>query len=186
MIRSALPLAAAALFSVAVVPTAAADDLFPRFNHGTYMPYAPGATAVTYDETLVPEGAEVELGSIPLGHGTTMVTVSVSGLAPDRDYGAHVHTKPCGPSGDDAGPHFQQVPDPVQPSVDPAYANPENEVWLDFRTDGEGDATVTATGKWDLRERDAASFVIHDHHTSSEPGDAGSAGARLSCFTADF
>ena len=34
-----------------------------------------------------------------------------------------------------AGPTFQNVVDPVQPSVDPAYANPENEIWLDFRTD---------------------------------------------------
>ena len=42
-----------------------------------------------------------------------------------------------------AGPHFQNQVDPAaapgKPSTDPAYANPQNEIWLDLRTDGDGD-----------------------------------------------
>ena len=46
-----------------------------------------------------------------------------------------------------AGPHFQNVIDPVRPSSNPAYANPGNEIWLDFTTDEEGDATRADHGE---------------------------------------
>ncbi|GAA4804535.1 hypothetical protein GCM10023353_03860 [Tomitella cavernea] len=63
-------------------------------------------------------------------------------MQPGRDFGAHAHTKPCGPEPSDSGPHYQNVQDPAatadSPSTDPAYANPQNEVWLDFTTDGSG------------------------------------------------
>ena len=57
---------------------------------------------------------------------------------------------PCGPTGDAAGPHFQNQVDPAaapgKPSTDPAYANPQNEIWLDLRTDGDGDGEVESGG----------------------------------------
>lgn len=152
----------------------------------TYGPYQPDAKAITYDPALVPEGAKVDLTS-ERTNGTTKITVNLQGLASDREYGAHVHTKPCGPTGEDAGPHFQEKADPVTPSVDPAYANPQNEVWLDFRTDAQGDATATTEGTWSFDTRqDAKSFVIHETPTHTEPGKAGTAGGRLACLNAEF
>ncbi|GAB2757894.1 hypothetical protein GCM10027174_37680 [Salinifilum aidingensis] len=150
-----------------------------------YQPYAEGANAITYDDR-VPEGATSHLGSQPLPDGSTKIVVTLTGLEPNREYGAHVHTKPCGPSGSDAGPHFQDVPDPEQPSTNPEYANPDNEVWLDFTTDAAGNATVVEHGDWQLRGRMANSFVIHEHHTLTAPGEAGEAGDRLACMNADF
>ncbi|MEU6270534.1 superoxide dismutase family protein [Saccharopolyspora shandongensis] len=152
----------------------------------TFEPYKEGATAITYNPEQVPPGSRVNLTS-ERTNGQTKITVNVEGLQPNRDYGAHVHTKPCGPTGDDAGPHFQEKADPVKPSVDPAYANPQNEVWLDFHTDAQGNATATAEGNWSFDSRqDAKSFVIHEMHTHTEPGKAGTAGGRLACTNATF
>ena len=78
---------------------------------------------------------------------STSVTLAVTGLQPGRRYGAHAHTKPCGSDGKDAGPHFQFKPDPVSPSVDPAYANNVNEIWLDFTTNATG-AGHASTVPW--------------------------------------
>lgn len=78
------------------------------------------------------------------------------------------------------------VPDPVQPSVDPAYANPRNEVWLDFHTDAAGTAVNHATGDWQFRGRNANSFALHEEHTRTAPGEAGAAGARPACLNAQF
>lgn len=91
-----------------------------------------------------------------------------------------------GPTGDDAGPHFQHTPDPVKPSVDPAYANPRNELWLDFTTDRVGTARTTSTVDWKFGPRRAHSVVIHEMHTHSDPGHAGTAGARLACLDVGF
>ncbi|MER7082430.1 superoxide dismutase, Cu-Zn family [Saccharopolyspora kobensis] len=152
----------------------------------TYGSFTPDAKAVTYDPALVPDGAKVDLAS-ERTNGSTKITVELEGLVPNREYGAHVHTKPCGPTGEDAGPHFQEKADPVKPSVDPAYANPQNEVWLDFHTDAQGKATATTEGNWSFDTRqDAKSFVIHESHTHTEPGKAGTAGGRLACLNAKF
>jgi len=118
---------------------------------------------------------------------TTSVTLAVTGLQPNRRYGAHAHTKPCGSDGKDAGPHFQFTPDPVTPSVDPAYANHVNEIWLDFTTDAAGSGQATSTVPWTFpADRRAASVVIHAMPTATEPGKAGSAGNRAACISVGF
>jgi superoxide dismutase, Cu-Zn family len=147
--------------------------------------YQPGAGGVTYDESLVPAGAQLAV----LGFsGTTSSTVLLHtrGLLPSRQYGAHVHVKPCGASPSDSGPHFQNEIDPVQPSVDPAYANPRNEVWLDFTTDEQGGGVVSANVPWAFGDRTASSVVVHATSTHTEPGHAGTAGARLACLNVTF
>jgi Cu-Zn family superoxide dismutase len=113
---------------------------------GTLAPPEQAQNAFTYDPALAPEGARlfVEAGE---SDGATEVRLEVDGLLPNRGYAAHAHARPCGPTGDAAGPHFQNMVDPAatpeQPSTDPAYANPGNEIWLDLRTDGEGHAEAT-------------------------------------------
>ncbi|GAA1995882.1 hypothetical protein GCM10009799_22960 [Nocardiopsis rhodophaea] len=148
---------------------------------GTWEPYSPDATAITYDDA-VPEGKAVDVEVQPEGDAGTRFTLTVRGLEPDRDYGSHVHTKPCGKDPADSGPHYQHNADPEgSPSTNPAYANPENEVWLDFTTDGEGNAESTATVDFRPRQGEANSVVIHENHTKTGPGEAGKAGDRLGC-----
>lgn len=144
------------------------------------------STAITYDPALVPVGSRGAVSS-ETGDGATTVMLAVRGLEPERRYGAHAHTQPCGATGDLAGPHFQNQVDPVQPSVDPAFANPANEIWLDLTTDEAGAGSATATVAWAFeRDRRAQSVIIHAMPTATDPGTAGTAGARAACITVEF
>jgi superoxide dismutase, Cu-Zn family len=147
---------------------------------------APPGVAVTYDEELVPAGAR---GAVQArsGDGTTTVTLAVRGLEPLRWYGAHVHSERCGERPEDSGPHFQYAVDPTQPSVDPAFANPQNEIWLDFTTDEAGAGSTESTVAWEFPDdRRPGSVVVHAMETATGPGEAGTAGARAACITVDF
>ena len=76
---------------------------------------------------------------------------------------------------------------PGKPSTDPAFANPQNEIWLDLRTDGDGDGESRAEVPFAFTDRAPASIVIHEAETTgTAPGQAGSAGARLACVTVPF
>ncbi|MBO8184505.1 superoxide dismutase family protein [Streptomyces spirodelae] len=138
--------------------------------------------AVTYDRSKVPAGAGIMVARTATDHSTS-VRLQVRGLVPDRTYGAHVHTQPCGAKPDDSGPHYQHRKDPEQPSTDPRYANPHNEVWLDFTTDSRGRGEAVSRHHWTFREGEARSVVLHERGTSSEAGHAGQAGARVACFS---
>ncbi|MFC7328713.1 superoxide dismutase family protein [Marinactinospora rubrisoli] len=147
---------------------------------GRFAPYASGAPAVTYDDKAVPDGADVGV-DVSAADDRTEFALRVRGLQPDRAYGAHLHTRPCGEKPDDSGPHYQNDPDPHQPSTDPKYANDKNEVWLDFTTDSQGQAESETTVDWVPRAGEARSIVIHAEHTRTEHGHAGQAGDRLAC-----
>jgi Cu-Zn family superoxide dismutase len=161
------------------------DHAATRLVLGTFGPFTPEARAVTYSQALVPAGATAAVVGTSGPHGT-IVTLAVRGLVPSRGYGAHVHTRTCGPAPADSGPHYQNVPDPRQPSVDPAYANPANEIWLDFTTDPAGNGAALSTVNWTFAGRQARSVVIHEHHTHTGDGQAGTAGARLACVKVEF
>ncbi|MER5262186.1 superoxide dismutase [Actinosynnema sp. NPDC002837] len=183
-----VPLIIGGLLAATVTPTAAADS--PR-GSGVAVTVARFATpdtatkAYTYDPALIAPGAAVMVVATPLRRSTKTL-LSVYGLVPNRTYGAHAHQRPCGAAPTDAGAHHQHVVDPNQPSVDPAYANPENEIWLDFTTDDRGRAVVGAVVPWQFADRRAGSVVIHAQRTATEPGKAGTAGARLGCATVKF
>ncbi|WP_026423872.1 superoxide dismutase family protein [Actinokineospora inagensis] len=183
--RKLLTVAATLLTAAAVATPASATPLHHHGAFGSFTTWHDGATAITYDQEKVPVGAKVAVIPFAFGNRTT-ITLWVYGLLPNRHYGAHVHIKPCGPTPADAGSHFQNVPDPVQPSVDPAYANPQNEVWLDFGTDDHGAAIAVATVNWRFAGRQANAVVIHNEHTHTEPGQAGTAGPRLACVNSTF
>lgn len=173
--------------SDAPAPTTPAEQQNTVETTATFSPDSPdGSTATTYDEALVPAGATASVTAME-SDGSTTVTLQVSGLQPDRAYGAHAHARPCGPTGADAGPHYQHEQDPQSPSVDPAFANPENEIWLDFSTDAQGNATTTTTVGWTFpADRRAASVIIHEMPTKTAPGEAGVAGDRAACIPVDF
>lgn len=146
------------------------------------------------DVNPVLAGATARVHSIATPSGKTIITLDVEGLAPNREFGSHVHNKACGATGAAAGPHYQHVVDPVQPSVDPAYANHDNEVWLDFTTDGKGRGSAKAVVDWHLADDathpdGANSVIVHRDETShGEPGHPapGTAGPRLACLTVPF
>ncbi|MCP2259398.1 superoxide dismutase, Cu-Zn family [Streptoalloteichus tenebrarius] len=154
---------------------------------GTFEPYRPGATAITYNQELARPGSRATVVAFPAPNNGTRVVLLTQGLVPHREYGAHAHVNACGATGAAAGPHYQNVVDPKPgTSTDPAYANPRNEIWLDFTTDREGNGFAMTTVPWRFTDRHAGSVVIHEHHTHTDPGHAGQAGDRLACITVPF
>jgi Cu-Zn family superoxide dismutase len=150
---------------------------------GTFLPYSAGSTAITYNTAVVPPGATARVAVARSASGVT-VRLAVTGLIPMRAYGAHLHTKPCTAMPDAAGPHYQHDADPTMPSVDPSYANPENEVWLDFTADSTGSAAATSAKPWTFDEkRPPRSLILHDQVTRTKKGVAGTAGPRVACLT---
>lgn len=135
------------------------------------------AWTVTYDKELVPVGSQIEIDQT--GRPNDMaVTLRVKGMKAGHAYGAHVHQKPCGVDPAASGGHYQHRQDPVQPSEDPAYMNPDNEVWLDFTAGADGSGTATARHDWEFRAGEARSVVLHREQ--------GGAGERVACFTVPF
>lgn len=175
----------ALLFGSAGVASAA-EPAHLAYTAAKFEKYSGKAKAVTYNTDLVKVGAHVTVVVVPTVDGKTTVGLRVKGLVPNRDYGAHAHTKKCGALPADAGPHHQNVVDPVQPSVDSKYANPQNEIWLDVKTDSKGNGYTTTSVTWQFTERHAQAVVLHAEKTSSHDGHAGTAGARLACANVDF
>lgn len=150
---------------------------------GTFLPFRPGSGAITYDPAVVPPGATAQV-AITTTPAVTTVHLTAAGLIARRAYGAHLHTRPCTEAPASAGPHYQHSADPAAPSVDPAYANPRNEVWLDFTTDEAGAAAVASEVRWSFPPGAAArSLIIHAEQTRTGAGVAGTAGPRVACLT---
>ncbi len=158
----------------------------PDVQRGKLAPPEQAENAFTYDPAA-PEGAELVV-TTEQAQDSTVMSLQASGLQPQRGYAVHAHENQCGPTGDDAGPHFQHEVDPAatpeDSSTDPAYANPENEFWLDTRTDEQGNAEARAEVPFAITERAPRSVVIHENErTQTEPGSAGEAGGRVACIS---
>jgi Cu-Zn family superoxide dismutase len=150
---------------------------------GTFLPFRPGATAISYDPAVVPPGATAQVTITTTGYGS-VIRLAATGLVPRRAYGAHLHTKPCTAVPDEAGPHYQHLHDPKTPSVNPSYANPQNEVWLDFTAAADGSASAVSEERWQFDPaQPPRSLVIHAQSTRTASGVAGMAGARAACLT---
>ncbi|MBO9521457.1 MAG: superoxide dismutase family protein [Nocardioidaceae bacterium] len=173
--RLALALCASGIAVFAASPALAGADRIR--TEGPVVSYSPA----------IPQGATARVQAVYNAAGDTVVTLHVRGLLPNTQYGAHAHQNACGLTGAAAGPHFQHVPDPVQPSTNPLYANPGNEIWLDFTTDEDGNASAQTVQRWQFSpDRRAHSVIIHAEHTNPGPQGAGTAGARLGCLTVAF
>ncbi|MFG2907129.1 superoxide dismutase [Kitasatospora sp. NPDC048286] len=148
--------------------------------------FAANPAAPTYDTTKVPAGAKATVQVVAAG-GSTLVRMEVSGLLPSTVYGSHAHVNACGANGDAAGGHFEHTPDPKGASTDPQFANPTNEIWLDFQTDAQGHAVVWSKQPWDFSDgRAPKSVILHAMKTETAAGSAGKAGSRLACANAAF
>ncbi|NDZ80612.1 superoxide dismutase family protein [Streptomyces sp. SID10853] len=128
------------------------------------------SSAVTYDMKLVPAASriEVEQSTDPSG---TRVTARLAGLKSGHAFGMRVHTGPCGSTPGAAGPRYLR-------STDGRKAGPGDEMRLDFTTDAEGAATVTARRGWNFRPGGARSVVID--------GVRGGAADPVACYTVPF
>ncbi|MFI6598151.1 hypothetical protein ACIBHX_17985 [Nonomuraea sp. NPDC050536] len=116
--------------------------------------------AIAYDRALVPKSAQASLTAESVGNAT-VTSLVVEGFLRNRAYGAHLHAKPCGANPQAAGPHFK---------------NGHDEVWLDFRTDGNGIGHATTRHDWQLDPANLPqSLVIH-----AAPGDSA---PRIACLT---
>ncbi|MFG2824238.1 superoxide dismutase family protein [Kitasatospora sp. NPDC048365] len=166
-----LPLALAPVLA----PTTVVDARFDRADG--FVP----ARAITHAPDLVPYGAPVRV-TVTRAPGGTTVALEVSGLAPDHEFPAHVHTGHCGADPAASGPHYQDATDPVQPSTDPAYANAGNELRLTLRTDAEGAGRAESTVGWRFRPDEAHSLVLH----AGGPAGPHRAGDRAACVDVDF
>ncbi|MFD8754544.1 superoxide dismutase family protein [Kitasatospora sp. NPDC059577] len=169
------PLAAAllplALLAPAAPPVSVVEAAFDPAT--AFVPPA----AVSYAQDLVPYGSHARVVTDHSVPGRTALTLTVSGLAPDHEFPAHLHTGGCGADPASSGPHYQDTVDPVQPSTDPAYANERNELRLLLRTDGHGDGTATTAVPWQPRPGGARSLVLH----AGTPAGPHGAGDRVAC-----
>ncbi|MEW5536790.1 superoxide dismutase family protein [Streptomyces cyaneofuscatus] len=132
---------------------------------GSFVP----SDALTYDTALVPAAARIEITQYA-DRTSHRVGTRLRGLVPNRAYGMHVHTSPCAADPASAGPHYQHRAS--------ATAGPVNEVWLDFRTDRNGNGEAEARHEWGFRDGGARSVIVHDAQ--------GGAGKRVACFTVPF
>jgi Cu-Zn family superoxide dismutase len=172
------------------IPTPAAryDSLRSTvvFGSGTLTTPSSKSKAISYNPDLAPIGAAMTATVIPTSEGS-MAELTVFGLLPNRAYVAYAYTKACGATADAAGRRFQNHLDPAEsaraPSTNPEYANPENEIWLDVRTDAAGAGDSRTTVPFTLSDRTPGSFVVHDAVLSTTKGHAGKAGDRVACLT---
>ena len=168
----------------------ARPDPTALIGSGTFTSPDLVSKTITYNPSLAPVDAAI-LTSVAPGdsdYSSTVATVVVAGLLPNRSYAAHAHTNACGPTGEDAGPHYQNRIDPAAkpqaPSANPQYANPRNEIWLTIRTDATGEGTAQTTVPFGFTDRKPGSIVVHEAMTTTTtPGRAGQAGARIACVT---
>lgn len=183
-----LPVAAALLAcgSLALTAVPAVAGTAPVWTVGVTSTDGTGG-AWTYNSAELPSGARVSVTATYPDNGTTIVTLHLQGAAPSREYGAHAHKAGCTAASADALGHFQFVPNPnpLNPT-DPAYANPTNEIWLDVHTNASGNGRAQAVVPWQPASARPMSVVIHEAHTSTAPGSAGTAGLRLGCMTVPF
>ena len=143
--------------------------------------------AETYNPALAPVGAHLSARLTPSGGKSTTAEFAVSGLLPNRGYAAQAHVNTCGGSPGGVGPDYQNRIDPavnptavgVQPSADPQYANPQNEIWLDVRTDSSGAGTSRTTVPFVFTDRGPGSIVVGDAEQTS----LGNGGAPVACLT---
>ncbi|MEU9076121.1 superoxide dismutase family protein [Kitasatospora sp. NPDC004745] len=167
---------AAALLPLALLAPAASPVSLVEADFDPATAFVPPA-AVSYADDLVPYGSHATVVTDRSAPGRTVLTVTVTGLAPGHEFPAHLHTGACGADPASSGPHYQDAVDPVQPSTDPAYANDRNELRLVLRTDERGDATASAAVAWQPRAGQARSLVLH----AGTPAGPHAAGDRVAC-----
>jgi len=120
----------------------------------TALPDAPPA------DSRVTGEAEIER----LSSGGTKVFLDVSGLEPETQYIAHLHTGGCDQA-DPGGPHFQFEKGGSE--------EPPNELHLKFTSDAAGKGKATTSSKSEVPPGEAGSVVLHLAHSHGMTSSAG-------------
>jgi Cu-Zn family superoxide dismutase len=142
----------------------------------------PFAPAMAGTPNPIPKMATGAATAWDMGNGKMRLRLDVSGLPQNRTFGAHLHKLSCGDPMKGGG-HYENKPFPATTTAnDPAYANPSNEVWLDFMSDINGKGSSLALVDWVPRQGEAKAIVIHAMGTAND----GSAGAKLACLPLEF
>jgi Cu-Zn family superoxide dismutase len=168
-VRAALPLAAAGAALVTLAAPALAQPMPDEMK-------VEGPTNV-YDQAY--KDVKTEITVVRTGD-TTSVILDATGFpaeAAGKTFGVHVHKNPCGPKGEDAGPHYQN------PDAAPDAPMHDKEIWLDIMVGKDGHGRHGTAVPWRVAEKAAGSVVIHALPTNH---DDGSAGARNVCTTVPF
>ncbi|RKS71832.1 Cu-Zn family superoxide dismutase [Actinomadura pelletieri DSM 43383] len=111
---------------------------------------------------------------------TTSVLLQASGFpaeAAGKTFGVHVHVNPCGPKGEDAGPHY------MNPDGSHDLPMEQMEIWLDVTVAKDGTGHSGDTVPWRVAKKAAGSVIIHALPTDPATGGAG---ARNICTTVPF
>jgi superoxide dismutase, Cu-Zn family len=121
---------------------------------------------------------------------TTFVKVQIKGLEHKGEFGAHLHTGPCGLDSAGAatvGGHYNVSPKDAGGLF--TVINNQTEVWLNFDVNSGGDATATATVPF-VPTAGERSITFHATATVTELKDGGpavgTAGAKLACLPLDI
>jgi|GEM_PF-1243858 len=99
-------------------------------------------------------------------NGGTVVSLRVTGLEPNTDYTAHLHTGGCDQA-DPGGPHFQFKKGGSE--------EPPNEIHLEFTSGADGEGKARVSTDRDVPVGEAGSVVIHSaeeesHHEAAASG----------------
>jgi Cu-Zn family superoxide dismutase len=150
---------------------------------GSMTPMHAGPTAVA---RLEPTKGNTTSGTVEFRQrgGSVEVVASVTGLAPNREHGFHVHEKGDCSSGDgnSAGGHFNPDNQPHGPQSGPHHAGD----MPSLRADASGNARATFTLDGVTIADGAKSLVGRGLIVHKDPDDyttqpTGNAGARLAC-----
>lgn len=98
--------------------------------------------------------------------GGTTVSLDATGLEPDTEYVAHLHTEGCDQA-EPGGPHFKFNAG--------GGDEPPNEIHLEFSSDAKGGGKAEASSDREVPAGEAGSIVLHeaeaDHMTSAATGE---------------
>jgi Cu-Zn family superoxide dismutase len=98
----------------------------------------------------------------------SMVSLTAYGLPANTTFGAHAHAKACADT--QGGGHYQHAPGQIDAS---------SEVWLDFKTNGNGAGRAEVRKPFPLRVEEVKSVVVHAQATDPATGKAG---PKLACI----
>ncbi len=149
----ALAMSIAVVSTTATIASATSASMYAKVTAVFTSPLSYRTNpAVTYDRSSVRLGSRVQVLEVPNTIGGLEVQLSVWGLSPNRDYDAYVYTRPCGVGPTNAGTRTQNGPSRAH--------YPQNEVWLDFRTNARGSAHSQDSQNWTFGSSQANSVVL--------------------------
>ncbi len=151
-VRSAIPLAAA----IALLAAAPARAVGPENQVWTVGSFSATGPLFTYDQDLVPPGAQARVHVAYTGEDGTVATLHVTGIEPGETFAVHAHVGSCSTIADTSLGHYQDVA-----GTGSAFVNDENELWLGFTTNAAGNGAATATVQWQPRVGEAVSLTFH-------------------------